>query len=256
MKLRALTISALTLFHGTGAWAGLTGFLPNLDSTTDDLTKALIQTVGMGLDHRPMDPATALGTNPGFELGIEAYAARFPNTLVPALEGAGLSTSVAAVGIVPAPRFNLRKGLGPNISFGISLIWYQEILIYGGDFKITLWQPEEGLTWAIRTSYTNADILYVESICWTPALLVSRHLDFADPYLGIGVQLAHGTVTVNTEVSPGVTEEISDDAKGSSFIAFIGTKFRPPGVGLQLTLEGGYSAIGMHSLGVKFGFTF
>ena len=234
----------------------LTGFLPDVSSMSAPLSKAVITTVALGLDNRSMAPATALGIGAGIEFGLEAALTKFPDSLLPAMQSAGVDTSMVSTGVIPAPRFNFKKGISPAATFGISAMIYKEILVYGLDFQYTIWQPEEGITWAARMSFNNADVLYVKSICWTPQILISRALDFADPYLGVGAQLGHGEVSADVQAAPGVTQHISNTATTQAFIAFLGTKFRPPNVGFQLTLEGGYSSVGMDWLSTRFGFSF
>lgn len=258
---RTLLLLALIPISGMlvpNAWGQLPvgGFLPDLSGTTGPVTQALVSTVAFGLDHRPMEPATPLGVTQGLELGLELALVRFPDKLVPALQSIGADTSALEMGVIPAPKLHLRKGIGPNVTFGSSFVWYQQILVYGMDLKYTFLQPEEGVTWAIRLCYSKANVMYVKSTTWAPQLLISRALEFADPYLGLGAQLATGEMNLSFEASPGVTAHVRDSANVYAFQAFIGTKFRPPNLGIQFTLEGGYNHLGMHWLSTRAGVSF
>lgn len=247
-------ITAILLF-APSAFAQIPG-LPDISAMTAGLSKAVVTTVALGLDNRSLSPATALGIAAGVEFGIDVALTQFPSSLLPAMQSAGLDTSALSTGIIPAPRFHFKKGISPAATIGFSGIYYRQILVYGIDFQYTLWEPEEGVTWAIRGSFNNADVLYVKSVCWTPQLVISRALDFADPYLGVGVQLGHGEVSGSVDVAPGVTQQVSNAATMQAFVAFMGTKFRPPNVGFQFTLEGGYSTIGMNWLSTRLGVSF
>jgi hypothetical protein len=254
-------LAGVALLIGLGlAWARpahaqtdlLSRFLPELEETTQQLTRSLVATVGFGFDHRPLRPATALGKRT--ELGIEASGAKFPSALGPALESVGFDNyQYLEEGVVPAPKLFLKRGLGPRLSVGISGLKYSEILIYGFDLQTTLREPEEGLNVALRLGYNRAEVLYMKTHTWSPSLLISRALEFADPYLGIGYQYARGDLEAEFEPLPGVTTKLRDSATASSLNLWLGTQFRPESLGVVLALEGGYSTGDMHWLGFRMG---
>jgi hypothetical protein len=139
--------------------------------------------------------------------------------------------------------------------------------LVGGDLKICLSHPEEGVTWAIRTSY-NVNHLQIEGVTIhtttiSPQLVVSKQLNFADPYVGTGFQYATGYVNAAFNLpalaSPGPTlSTIHLQEKGIGFgaVFFGGLSLKVPNVGFRLTLEGAYSSAQVSYLGTKIGFSF
>lgn len=126
----------------------------------------------------------------------------------------------------------------------MSYIAFLKYSIYGGDFKWAFWVPDEGPTWALRLCYAQSNLDYLRVKSWSPQLLVSRKLNFADAYLGaeytwmtgriVGSQTQDlgppvGSVTVNIDVQ---------DIKTTSASAFMGLGLRIPGVGIKIALEG------------------
>lgn len=245
--------------HG---WAASLPFDPSQFADPNQLItpavrNALVKTVGLGTDHRSYEGASALGTAIGLDIGIEATMVKTPTELGPALSSIGGPSNVPP--FIPVPRLHLHKGLGSRAGIAFSGVFFLQYMIYGGDFKLVLSQPEEGLTIATRLAYTRASLQIVTTDTYTPQLVVSRKLDFAEPYLGIGYQMTDGYVGFDYAQfgqSVHIGGEDVGSAKASSFIAYLGVQFKAQVVGLQLTIEGGYSAEGMHSLGTKFGFSF
>ena len=163
----------------------------------------------------------------------------------------------------------VHKGFGDRLDIGISAIAYQGQSIYGGDVKVVLYQPEEGPTFALRMSYaagafsytTSAAELAVNTQTYKPELIVSKKLDFADPYIGVGYQIIRGSIDIGIPVpiqGPGIPAEITGSAngQGSGAVGIIGVGLRVPGLGLKLTMDEEYSTIGAHALGVAIGFMF
>lgn len=243
-----LTAALSLAAHFSSASPARAQFFPSLTTLDADLTKAIITTAGFGFVHRPFDPATALGKNPGLELGIEATLARIPTSLAPALENAGVDSGFTEIGVIPSPKLHLRKGISDVTTFGFSFLWWQKVVLWGTDLKFTVVEPEEGVTVAWRLLYSSASVSYVTSDTWATDVLISRHLDFADPYLGIGGEYVRGWISIND----GLGGNIKGDAKLGAGKAFIGLKMRPEGIGLALTLEGGYHTQTMHWLGLRF----
>ena len=167
-----------------------------------------------------------------------------------------MSTSVLSVGVLPAPKVFLRKGFGPAVNIGASGLYYKGVSLIGGDVTWTLHEPEEGVSWGFRVSYSSSNVLYAKTQTVRPEFLVSRALEFADPYLGIGAQIAWGTLTVDVEPIPGFTQQITASGRAQSFVAFLGNKFRIPGLNLLIAVEGGYSSAGMSWLAARTGIGF
>lgn len=228
---------------------------------SDSTVKALVKTVGLLSDHRPYEPATGLKI---ISLGIEATFVKLPLDLKSELESSGLS-STNLPPAVPVPKAHFRIGLGGRADFGVSGIVFKGMRIVGGDFKFVLYEPEEGLTWAMRVAYSVSSLLIVKSQTVSPHLLVSKRLAFAEPYLGIGAQFIKGSVTIPLEelipsdlppelAAAASDGEISKDSSGiSGFMSFMGLALNFGPVPIRLTMEGGYSSLGGNTLGVKFG---
>ncbi len=254
----ALALSVGLTSHLTQA--DFSGFDPSQFSNpaqllSPSIINPVITGMGIAIDHRAFEPATSLGTNPGIDIGVELELVRIPDPVFTALELAGGSPVPTSSRTAPVARLRLDKGLSDHTSFGLSFIGYAGTLLYGFHIKYILIKPEEGLTWALRGSMGWAKVGFVYSRTITPALLVSRQMDFADPYIGLGYQFVTGSfdipVVVGTE-----TVHLTGDGSGSALTAFLGTRFRIAPMGFQITLEGGYSTGGANYLGSKLGFSF
>lgn len=178
--------------------------------------------------------------------------ARFPDALGPALENAG--SSAPSLGVLPALKIQLRKGVGEKTNVGLSGILYQSLYIVGTDVQWVLHNPEEGVTWAFRICYSYASIMYAQVHTWSPQLLIGRKLEYADPYIGIAWINAHGLLEPDPSMTGGIPFRSTDN--NNTWETFIGLKIGHPTLGLQLALEGSYNLAGMHTLGTKIGFAF
>ncbi|MGK5085807.1 hypothetical protein WDW37_21165, partial [Bdellovibrionota bacterium FG-1] len=101
---------------------------------------------------------------------------------------------------------------------------------------------------------------------FSPQLLVSRQMEFADPYLGIAYSYATGvadadivgiinSVTgVGTETIPLPSLHKTGSAQGA--MAFGGISLKLPRSGARMTLEFSYSTAGTNTLGTKIGMAF
>lgn len=225
----------------------------------------VVKGLGLTMDHRAYEPATAMGPR-GFDVGVEATLTQFPADFGAALTSAGMS-GAENLPFLPVPRLNIHKGMSDKLDGGASFIAYgTNFRILGLELKGVIFEPEEGPTWALRFSYNNASIkmsnvatfdLSIKT--FTPQLLISRKLDFADPYIGIGYQYVIGTVTVTVPLPPpSPIESISDSAtgRGSALQAFTGVSLKIVPIGIRLTMEGSYSPSRSNSLGVKVSFNF
>lgn len=221
------------------------------------LVNSLVKTVGFALDHRPYEGATPLGTFVGLDMGIEITLAKLPSDLATELAKANPSGGTPTLPpFLPVPRLHLHKGIGQHVSIGLSGILYKGFVLYGGDLKITLYNPSEGITLATRMSYSVSKIGFVSTKTYTPQLLISRRVSFADPYIGVGYQYATGGISFPLEVQGISLGTLSASGSARGFIAFMGTQFRVAVTGLELTLEGSYSSVGVNTFGTKFGFSF
>ena len=258
--------------------------LPENETKTqaiDALTKAFVESIGIATDHHAYTPATALGTDIGLELGIEATLFTPPQSISDSISqaSAALSSDGSSAGggaidastqipFIPVARVYLNKGFGQRVDVGLSTINYKESRIIGGDLKITLYQPEEGveegLTWAIRLGHSRTNILdRVKTQTTTPQLLVSKKLNFADPYLGVGAQFISGSVIFPMPLPApfsSKTVDITRTANSKTLFAFMGLGIKISPTGLKLTFGGSTRRIlgtpyTMTSMGVTFGFS-
>jgi hypothetical protein len=256
----------------------LSGILSNALGFLNGNTKPLIVGMGLIFNHRAYEPATPLGTWLGLDVGLEVDVVQLPPSLSDTFTQMGVSVTLPPV--FPSARMlNVHKGVGDFMDIGGSIFTYQGYLIWGADMKVILANPEEGLTWALRLAYNNtyipigdtsisvpnpmggADIpvaigLNFKVTTWTPTLIVSRKLMFADPYLLIGYTYVDGTANIVNNTGIEINNASSSSAAGGSFFSSLGLSLRIPVVGFRITLEGTYDASGYNSLGTKIGFNF
>jgi hypothetical protein len=240
------------------ARAQIPGFDPSIFPSPADLVSQstaneFIKVVGLSAANRPLEPATALGA--GFAAGVELSLVQVPASFGRELAGYGVDAEMPP--FLPVPRIHLQKGLGERLSVGVSGAMYRDYRILGGDVKWTFAQPEEGITAAFRLCYSDALLDFVRARTWSPQLLVSRSLHFADPYLGLAWQSTRGELAFSfTDPSLGVALPYDGSGSARAFMAFLGLQLRLPGAALQLAIEGSWSSQGANSLGTKFGFRF
>ena len=243
------------------ALSNLAGFL------SPSVINSAVKTVGITFNHRSLEPATPLGTSIGFDVGIEANVVQVSTELADALAAQG--TNITLPPFLPSLKeLNIHKGIGNSIDVGASAFALDSYLLWGVDLKVVVYSPEEGPTWALRMSYASVHVplgsttigsttvnVELNTTTWTPQLLFSKKLEFADPYVGIGYHFVSGAANVsfNGASVPGIGTVAGS---GSSFLSFIGLSLRAPNIGLRLTLEGTYSVAGFNSLGTKLGFSF
>lgn len=277
MKRSSLLALALVFAApGRTAWAQAFPLQSLLSATgfLDQLAGPVITGMGLALDFRSYEPATPLGTKLGFDVGLASAA------LVQVTPGmnaalAQFTGSALPVPVLPnAAVLVLHKGLGERFdvgltvlpplpflgSVGLSGIWW-----WGMSTKWAFWMPEEGPTLALRTSFTQAYLPFTSGSTTvtinpqviTQVLLMSRKLEYVDPYVGVGYQYAYGSLGLlidNPAPVPDVSVPFSGN--GAGFLALGGVSLRIPYIALRLTLEGSYSSAGANSLGTKVSFSF
>jgi len=284
-----------TIYLRIGLWVSIaigissvvyaSGGIPDPNSLiSSTVANAFVKSVGIAMDHRPYEPATPIGTAIGLSLGLEVTLVQPPSDLGSSLGGlagassgsSSSSSSSAVIPILPSLKLHFHKGIGSNIDIGLSALppigslpLVGGSLLLGGDVKVVVYNPEEGPTWAVRGCYNINSLSYsqagesitVKTITISPQVLVSRKLDFADPYIGIGVQYTYGSIKVSIPI-PAVSGEAiapveaTQNGVGYGAEIFGGIDLRIPNVGFRITLEGAYSPFGMNSLGTKLGFAF
>jgi hypothetical protein len=243
-----------------------------LNLLEDDVVGPLLTTIGFAVDNKAYEPATPLGTSIGLDVGVIATMINIPQSFNQALSEAGAPSSDTDIHFLPVPELSIHKGVTSFFDVGVSGVWYQTYKVIGADAKLVVYQPDEGPTWALRLNYAASDFLFaatgvsVEMKTQTikPELVVSKALDFADPYLDFGYEYTRGTMSVT--VDPDAFDPIipinlpveseSASTHASAFVAGIGLAMRMPVLGLRLTLDAEYQSQGANSLGVKVGFCF
>lgn len=250
-----------------GAALGLGGFctpalaapfeLPSLgDLATPALQKEAVRMAGILGAHRPFQPATPLGTSPGVEAAVTATMVQIPQKFFDELAAAGVSSSFS-IRTLPVAKLQVQKGILPNVDVGASYLGLPQVRIYGADVKWAFLHPEEGPTWALRLCYSQATIRYFRVKSWSPQLVVSRKLNFADAYLGAEATWMTGRIRGSETVSgPGGSVTSTIDVSGvrsDSASAFLGLVLRIPVIGARFAIEGAYSFVKAHSLGASVG---
>ena len=250
--------------------------LPSLNGALDNIfglaehnvMNAVIPLVGITFDHRPLEPASPLGTSLGLDLGVEVDLVQVPSHVKDTLATQGIN--VGSVPVLPNLReINLHKGLGKSVDIGGSVLSYQGYLIWAAEIKVVLFNPEEGLCWALRMSRTSVHIpigstnvqgvdidVNVDVTTYTPELVISKKLDYFEPYFGGGYQYVTGGLNISNSAGITVPGLDSINGSGGSPLLFIGLSMKAPVVGLRITLEGTYSTGGFNALGTKVGFSF
>ena len=216
------------------------------------ITNGFVTTVGLLSAHRPYEPATGLGTSFGVDIGIEVTLVKIPKAFNDALAAAGTSQSLSDIPSIPVPKISIHKG-----DLGFSGVQYLNYKIYGGDVKLVVSNPTEGPTWALRFNYTWSAIGFVFAKTYEPQLLISRKLDFADPYIGFGYQVVRGKISADINFADGIPSQHIEGSGGGTAAQFLcGLSMRIPGLGVRLTMEGAYNSAGASTLGTKVGVSF
>jgi hypothetical protein len=236
---------------------GLT--LPSIDDLiSPSLQKSAIRTAGVLAAHRPYQPATPLGTALGLESMLEVTLVQMPESLFDELAAAGLGANFA-IRTLPVAKLHVHKGINPRMDLGASYFKLLKYSIYGADLKWAFWVPEEGPTWAFRLCYSQSDLDYLRTKAWSPQLIVSRKLSFAEAYLGAeytwitGRIVGSQTQDLGPPVGPVTVAIDIRDIPTTSASTFLGLGLRIPGVGFKIALEGAYSFVKSHSLGLQLG---
>ncbi len=258
--------------------AGVGGVPFDLDPSSlvsDSVVNAIVKEIGLSFDLKPYEPATPLGTHVGLDIGVEVSLLKVPDAFFEALASSGFGggMSSASVPFLPTVSLQVHKGMGEFVDVGLGGLALLGNKIIGGDIKIVILKgEEEGPTWAFRFSYTYTDLLLsginISTKTLTPQLLVSKEIEFADPYLGVAAQYVMGDIDATISgaslaAGAGVPEgtavpDQSVQKSGSGYGAklFGGVSFKVPRAGLRLTLGGDYSIAGVSGMGVKVSFTF
>lgn len=190
-------------------------------------------------------------------------------------------TSELPIQFLPMAKLHFHKAFGPRIDFGFSGFYFPGVTMLGYHLKLLLVDPEEGPALAFRIGYstTTLDItkltrksfplstdgidigtagVTIRSRSVTPQLIIGKKLEFAEPYLGVGMNWVSGQLDVPITITiTGNTQTLStSNVDIYQFDAFTGVTFKVPYLGFRWTLEGGYNNLGMHHLGMILGVSF
>lgn len=235
------------------------------EQVRENFTKPLSKGLGLTLEHRAYRPATALGKNPGVEIGVEGTLVKTPSDFTDAFnEASGGSSSSTGIPFLASPKLHLTKGFGETVDLGISALWLLGNWSAGGHLQVTVFNPPEGgLTWAVRMNYTQVrlkqDDITMRIDVLSPQLLVSRQMSFADPYAGIGYQNVAGKLTLGLDPDdsgPIPRQEFISRSRVHNFTAFTGVSMLLGPSGVAIAMEIAYSSGGMPTMGAKLGFRF
>ncbi|MBN21296.1 MAG: hypothetical protein CL678_08405 [Bdellovibrionaceae bacterium] len=228
----------------------------NIDQLVPEASRnTFIKTIGLGTAHRSYEPATALMGGVGLEFGVELTIAQIPQSFRDVLSQAGSNSS--NLRILPIPRGIVHKRLLEKFDVGGSFVGYQGLVVIGADFKYTFHQPEEGPTFAFRGNYTYSKLGIYKGHTIEPQIVVSRRLNFADPFISVGYAYSIGTLSLDIPTGvPGISVSQDLTGKGGAFKSQLGVVLHFWPTGIRLTLHGEYVTFGTNSLGIKFGFEF
>ncbi len=232
--------------------------IPSLDDLISPaLRREAVLALGTLTAHRPYQPATPLGTQLGLDTMLEVTLVKLSGGLLDELEAAGLGASLPLT-TLPMAKLHTHKGINSRMDLGVSYIGFLKYAVYGVDAKWAFLVPDEGPTWALRLCYTQTELDYIRIKAWSPQLLVSRKLNFADAYMGVEYTTYTGRIqgSQTQDVPPIGPVTVSVDFKGiraASYSTFLGLGLRIPGVGIKIALEGAYSFVKAHSLGLQLG---
>jgi hypothetical protein len=234
---------------------------------SDDVVKALVNLIGFSLQHRPYEPATPLGTAVGLDISVEATMIKIPDGFFQTMASSGFPLGTTPIPSLPMAKLHLHKGFGDVFDLGGSALYLLGNKVLGADAKFVFLQGEEGPTYAFRFCYTYTDLsvsgINISTKTLSPQILMSRQMEFADPYLGVAFEYALGDLdgaaptSVTANLPPGITiPPVHKSASAFGGMAFGGVSLKIPRSGLRITLEGSYNTAGTSSMGLKTGFTF
>jgi len=219
-----------------------------LDSLTNAYTESLLETVAIGADHQAYRPASTLGIALGLDVGVDVTFITFPDEFQDALTTLGNADVPSSI---PLPRLSVYKGLPANFDLGFSYVGLSGMSIISGAVQ---WGVMQGVAYpslALRASYTTSNLWFLKTNTTTIDAVVSKGLVVAEPYAGLGYQIASGNLDVTlSDLPSGVTAEYS----GSSLRAYLGVKLNL--ALLKITPQYTYSFTGLSNYGVKLSLAF
>ena len=227
---------------------------------TTSQIQALVTTLAIAYEHRAYSPATPLGTNFGLEAGLEATAVKVPDTFTAALASLGAGSALP-LPVFPAVKIAAHKGLG-SFDVGVSGLWYLGSYFVGGDLKLCIFNPPEGINVALRANYNYLNLILLSPLLFhshiiSGEILISRNLGkYFDPYIGAGFHYALGDISTSLTVTVlGVTQTFTEtvNTSGTAYNGFMGVSIILGPTAIRLAAEMAYSSVGMFYAGTKLG---
>lgn len=248
-------LTALAALCVSSSAFAITNVTPtDLSGLTSDSVSALVQTVGIVGDFRSYMPATPLGMLLGFDVGIDMTYLSLPSTFASALAlASGQSTSQLPSGFV-LPKINVHKGLPYGLDVGASFITTSDAgqtvySSYGGDIKWAFLNKPLIPVVAFRASFTSDTIYFLNAHTYTFDVVASKDLFILDPYVGAGLQMWSGSISVPSTI-PQLPSGVSTDASGTNAHMYAGAMFKL--VIFRFVAQVDYSTAGFTTFGGKF----
>lgn len=207
---------------------------------------AVIKTVGLSGEFRPILGATAPGGLSGTHLGLVVHVSETPTEFTDALVAAGYSKPPFSS--IPAGHLLLQQRLASFWTVGLGYLKYDDFKLMGANTQFS-WDTEEGPSFALRVNYSKNELGFVKTETWSPRLIASKPLLFFEPFMGIGYTSTQGTLTVPLTISG---QSVTVSARGSvaAFNAFGGLILNL--AALSIAFEGSYSGAGVNGVGAQF----
>ncbi|MCM2324385.1 MAG: hypothetical protein NDJ90_14095 [Oligoflexia bacterium] len=249
-----MKLLALPLFFFASQAMAATFSLEDLTSSTNAGIKTLVQTVAIGTDHRAYMSASPLGSTIGFDIGVDLTLIKVPTGFANSLAMMSGTATTEVPGTLFLPRLNVHNGLPFGIDVGMSYISYQSMArSIGAELKWAFLFGKGPLpAVAVRASGNWDTLWFLKTATYKLDVVVSKNLYLIDPYVGTGLQLWNGELTLpaGLTVPPGLDLKPS----GLNPHVYLGAALKL--LFIKITGEVDYSTSGVTTYGAKVGFGF
>ena len=228
----------------------------------ENIATEAVKTFGIYSAHRSYTGATSIAHSNTLDILVEATMVKLGSGLIDALNQNKFPNIPQAVPAIPVAKVMIRKALGFGADIGFSALVFEGQSILGGDLKIVLHDAEEGPSYAFLLGYTYSKLplAYLKDVTViSPEFILSKRLDFAESYIGIGGRYIHGTLSFPFDGFPPSIPSITIEKEGHAYTAYAltGVFFRILGAqGLRLGIEGSYDISGFPTMGLVAGLGF
>jgi hypothetical protein len=249
-------ISRLLLFvaiSSQNAWS-LSNFSPgDLSDLQQTNVDELIKLVALGANHRQLLPARPLGLGVGLEIGVDVTGVVVPDEFKAALALAADSSAGQVPSLLPLPKISFYKGLPAGIDLGFSFISYQSsISFYGASVQWAFLSKSAVLpNAAVRFNAAYAKVWFIQTRNFALDAVVSKRFSVIEPYLGTGLQMWNGSLSVSSSSLPA---SLSASNSGVSPHVFFGFPIKL--VFIRIVGEIDYNFSGVTSYGGKVALSF